>query len=83
MWKQGRLIIQRSWSKIVKIETRRKKIIMLRYYKSSSAAVRIDYWYKYIPILGVSTSNISHYQLQYRVINSINIYLYKAFRLLI
>ena len=28
-------------------------------YKSSSAAVRIDQWYKYIPMSGVSTSNIN------------------------
>ena len=28
-------------------------------YKSSSAAVRIDQWYKYIPMSRVSTSNIN------------------------
>ena len=28
-------------------------------YKSSSAAVRIDQWYKYITMSGVSTSNIN------------------------
>ena len=53
------------------------------YYKSRSAAVPTDWWYKYIAILGVSTSNISHDQLQYALIDGIIIYLHQAFRLLI
>ena len=42
-------------------------------YKSPSAAALTDYWYKYILISGVLTSNISHNQLQYALINGINI----------
>ena len=52
-------------------------------YKASSAAVRTDQWYKYISRSNASTSNINHHQLQYALINGINIYLCWAFRLLI
>ena len=46
---------------------------------SSVTARRTDPWYEYIPVLGVSTSNISQYQLQCALINGVNLYLLQAF----
>ena len=54
----------------------------LHKFKSLSAAVCTDQWYKYLPMSGVSSSTISHCQLQYALISGINIYLCQAFQLI-
>ena len=56
-------------------------MLNLSVYKSSLAAVRTDWWYKYIPISRIWTPNISYHQLQYKLVNIINIYLYQVIRL--